>query len=119
MGEPTNLIQNAIRGKGLGAGGYLDPAAQMVLRKKQQRLVRENRGVLEAIAKGANDAIQECKYQFRNRRWNCPTKDFWRGKNIFGRIVDKGEESLPFRDLARLIEALPLFIKNVWMKKSS
>ncbi|CAG7716557.1 unnamed protein product [Allacma fusca] len=89
VGEPTNLIQNTIRGGGIG-GSYLEPVVQAVLRKKQQRLVRENRGVLEAIAKGANEAIVECKHQFRNRRWNCPTKAFWRGKNIFGKIVDKG-----------------------------
>lgn len=90
LGEPNNLIVNSIRGGGLG-GSYLEPSVQAVLRKKQQRLVRENRGVLEAIAKGANDAILECKHQFRSRRWNCPTKAFWRGKNLFGKIVEKGE----------------------------
>lgn len=93
MGEPNNLIVNTIRGGANIGNNYLEPAVQAVLRKKQQRLVRENRGVLEAIAKGANEAIMECKHQFRNRRWNCPTKSFWRGKNLFGKIVEKGKQA--------------------------
>jgi wingless-type MMTV integration site family, member 1 len=61
------------------------------LRRKQLRLVRENPGVLVAVSKGANMAINECQYQFNNRRWNCSTKNFLRGKNLFGKIVDRGE----------------------------
>ncbi|KAK9888593.1 hypothetical protein WA026_000828 [Henosepilachna vigintioctopunctata] len=60
------------------------------LRKKQHRLARENPGLLVAINKGANQAIHECQYQFRNQRWNCSTKNFLRGKNLFGKIVDRG-----------------------------
>jgi wingless-type MMTV integration site family protein 1 len=89
IGEPNNLIVNSIRGGGIG-GYSLDPPVEAILRKKQQRVVKENRGVVQAIAKGASDALIECKHQFRNRRWNCPTKSFWRGKNIFGKIVEKG-----------------------------
>ena len=69
----------------------MDPAVHLILRRKQRRLVRENPGVLVAVAKGANQAIQECQYQFRNRRWNCSTKNFLRGKNLFGKIVDRGK----------------------------
>lgn len=71
---------------------YMDPAFQSTLRRKQRRLARENPGVLAAIAKGANMAIQECQHQFRNRRWNCSTRNFLqRGKNLFGKIVDRGK----------------------------
>lgn len=69
----------------------MDPAIHATLRRKQRRLVRENPGVLAAIAKGANMAIAECQHQFRNRRWNCSTRNFLRGKNLFGKIVDKGK----------------------------
>jgi wingless-type MMTV integration site family protein 1 len=69
----------------------MDPAVHLILRRKQRRLVRENPGVLVAVAKGANQAIQECQFQFRNRRWNCSTKNFLRGKNLFGKIVDRGK----------------------------
>lgn len=69
----------------------MDPSVHGTLRRKQRRLARENTGVLEAIRKGANLAIQECQYQFRNRWWNCSTKNFLRGKNLFGKIVDRGK----------------------------
>lgn len=63
------------------------------LRRKQRRLVRDHPGVVVAVAKGAKQAISECKHQFKNRRWNCPTKDFHRGRNLFGKIVDRGKVS--------------------------
>lgn len=70
----------------------MDPAIHATLRRKQRRLARENPGILAAIAKGANMAIAECQHQFRNRRWNCSTRNFLqRGKNLFGKIVDRGE----------------------------
>lgn len=68
----------------------MDPAIHTTLRRRQRRLVRENPGVLAALVKGANLAISECQHQFRNRRWNCSTKNFLRGKNLFGKIVDRG-----------------------------
>lgn len=52
--------------------------------------MRENPGVLLAVSKGAKAAVSECQFQFRNRRWNCSTKNFLRGKNLFGKIVDRG-----------------------------
>lgn len=84
-GEPNNLSP-------VSPGvSYLDASVHGTLRGKQRRLARENAGVLEAIRKGANLAIQECQYQFRNRWWNCSTRNFLRGKNLFGKIVDRGE----------------------------
>ncbi|KAB0798418.1 hypothetical protein PPYR_09411 [Photinus pyralis] len=83
-GEPNNLSP-------LSPGVlYMDSSVHGTLRKKQRRLARENPGVLVAVAKGANQAIHECQYQFRNRRWNCSTRNFLRGKNLFGKIVDRG-----------------------------
>lgn len=85
VGEPNNIapLQQGMM--------YMDPAIQSTLRRKQRRLVRENPGVVGALVKGANMAILECQHQFRNRRWNCSTKTSHRGKNLFGRIVDRGE----------------------------
>ena len=84
-GEPNNISPLA---PGMM---YMDPAIHATLRRKQRRLARENPGVLAAIAKGANVAILECQHQFRNRRWNCSTRNFLRGKNLFGKIVDRGK----------------------------
>lgn len=69
----------------------MDPSVDDTLRKKQRRLARENPGVLVAVAKGANQAISECQHQFKDRRWNCSTRNFLRGKNLFGKIVDQGK----------------------------
>lgn len=84
-GEPNNLSPVT------PAHVYMDPAIHTTLRRKQRRIARENPGILAAIAKGANMAIAECQHQFRNRRWNCSTRNFLRGKNLFGKIVDRGE----------------------------
>ncbi|GAB0088958.1 Protein Wnt [Sergentomyia squamirostris] len=84
VGEPNNL--SPLNSKIL----YMDPAIHSTLRRKQRRLVRENPGVLAALVRGANMAIAECQHQFRHRRWNCSTRNFLRGKNLFGKIVDRG-----------------------------
>ncbi|XP_058121231.1 protein Wnt-1 [Anopheles ziemanni] len=83
-GEPNNISPLA---PGIT---YMDPAIHATLRRKQRKLARENPGVLAAIAKGANLAINECQHQFRTRRWNCSTRNFLRGKNLFGKIVERG-----------------------------
>ncbi|XP_068903688.1 protein Wnt-1 [Tenebrio molitor] len=83
-GEPNNLspISPGVL--------YMDSSVHGTLRRKQRRLARDNPGLLVALAKGANIAIHECQHQFRNQRWNCSTRNFLRGKNLFGKIVDKG-----------------------------
>lgn len=84
-GEPNNLLP-------MSPGVLsMDPSVHQTLRRKQRRLARENPGVLVAVAKGANQAILECQFQFRDRRWNCSTRNFLRGKNLFGKIVDRGK----------------------------
>ena len=89
-GEPSNLVSNSIKENSI-TNSYLDPDVHATLRRKQRRLVREHPGVVVAVAKGAKQAISECKHQFKNRRWNCHTKDFHRGRNLFGKIVDRGQ----------------------------
>ncbi|MBN3316204.1 WNT1 protein, partial [Atractosteus spatula] len=64
----------------------LDPSLQL-LSRRQRRLIRQNPGVLHAIAGGLHAAIKECKWQFRSRRWNCPTTQ---SPNVFGKIVNRG-----------------------------
>lgn len=72
-------------------GAHVDKAILKMLRRRQQKLAVENPGVLAAIIKGANQAIQECQYQFRNRQWNCSVNNYEKGKNLFGKIVDRGK----------------------------
>lgn len=65
----------------------LDPSLAL-LSRRQRRLIRQNPGILHAIAAGLHTAIKECKWQFRNRRWNCPTTH---SPAVFGKIVNRGE----------------------------
>ncbi|XP_064474837.1 protein Wnt-1-like isoform X2 [Ornithodoros turicata] len=72
------------------SGNAISGAIAVPLRRKQRGLVRANPGSLQAIVRGMRLAIAECKHQFRDRRWNCPTPDYLRGKSLFGKIVHRG-----------------------------
>ncbi|MGH0169920.1 UNVERIFIED_CONTAM: hypothetical protein FKN15_058195 [Acipenser sinensis] len=63
----------------------LDPSLQL-LSRKQRKLIRQNPGILHSISSGLQSAIKECKWQFRKRRWNCPTAQ---SPNVFGKIVNR------------------------------
>ncbi|CAH1732573.1 hypothetical protein AGLY_001873 [Aphis glycines] len=89
-GEPNNLAPMT---PGLM---LMDTTSLTLLRNKQRRMIREHPGVLQAISRGVNMALQECQHQFRNRRWNCSTKNFLTGKNLFGKIVDRGFRETAF-----------------------
>ncbi|GFS22503.1 protein Wnt [Elysia marginata] len=67
---------------------YNNPSL-LPLTKRQRRLVTRNPGTVMAVVSGARMAIEECKYQFRNRRWNCPTKFESHRRSIFGKILQK------------------------------
>ena len=41
---------------------------------------------------GARLSVDECQYQFEDRRWNCPIADDSHGQAIFGKILRKGNE---------------------------
>ena len=90
-GPITNSIGTRYSNSIIGAGlnGISVP-----IRKKQRRLIRDNPRVLIAISKGIKMAIDGCQYQFKDRRWNCPTLNYLKGKGIFGKIVQKGKLQL-------------------------
>ena len=83
MSSRTNLVTQELP-------IYKNPSLEPLTRK-QLRLVNKNPGTLVAIAKGARMGVEECQYQFRNRRWNCPTRDDTQSGSMFGDIVKKGE----------------------------
>ncbi|XP_077298090.1 wnt family member 1 wingless [Arctopsyche grandis] len=84
VGEPDNLRPIA------PGGAHVNKTMLKMLRRRQLQLATDNPGVLMAVIKGANQAIQECQYQFRNRQWNCSVNNYEKRKNLFGKIVDKG-----------------------------
>ena len=61
------------------------------LTKRQRKLITRNPGAIIAVAKGARMATDECQFQFRNRRWNCPTYWDGHGASVFGKILQRGQ----------------------------
>ncbi|XP_055318181.1 protein Wnt-5 isoform X2 [Sitodiplosis mosellana] len=59
----------------------------------QQKLCASNTQIMPAISRGARAAIQECKHQFKNRRWNCSTID---DNTVFGPISGLGSPEMAF-----------------------
>ena len=55
--------------------------------KKQKKICKKHVEMMGAVRKGAIEAIHECQFQFRNRRWNCSTVD---ASTIFGNVLDQG-----------------------------
>ncbi|XP_061183958.1 protein Wnt-1-like isoform X1 [Saccostrea echinata] len=88
IGKPSNDLRSNTQ-------LYNSPSL-LPLTKKQRKLVTKNPGTILALTNGARMAIDECKFQFRNRRWNCPTQDVGNGGPIFGKILEKGNRETAF-----------------------
>lgn len=53
----------------------------------QVQICKRNVEVMDAVRRGAQLAIDECQFQFRNRRWNCSTLETM---PVFGKVVTQG-----------------------------
>ncbi|CAC5418797.1 WNT4 [Mytilus coruscus] len=61
--------------------------------KRQRKICRKNIEIMDSVKNGANNAILECQYQFRNRRWNCSMVET---RNIFGNVLKLGTREASF-----------------------
>uniref|UniRef100_A0A182PTW3 Protein Wnt n=1 Tax=Anopheles epiroticus TaxID=199890 RepID=A0A182PTW3_9DIPT len=59
----------------------------------QQKLCAQHTSIMPAISRGARAAIQECKHQFRNRRWNCSLVN---DDTVFGPVSNIGSPEMAF-----------------------
>ncbi|XP_029728121.1 protein Wnt-5 isoform X2 [Aedes albopictus] len=59
----------------------------------QQKLCAQHTSVMPAISRGARAAIQECKHQFKHRRWNCSTIE---DDTVFGPVSNIGSPEMAF-----------------------
>ncbi|XP_053693451.1 protein Wnt-5 [Sabethes cyaneus] len=59
----------------------------------QQKLCAQHTSVMPAISRGARAAIQECKHQFKHRRWNCTTIE---DNTVFGPVSNIGSPEMAF-----------------------
>lgn len=89
-GQPSNDLYSPTAQAHIYSSPTLLP-----LTKKQRRLVMNNPGTIVAVAKGARMAVDECQYQFKDRRWNCSVEVNGHGGSIFGKIIEKGKIITP------------------------
>eukprot|EP00071_Canis_lupus_P058000 XP_855190.3 protein Wnt-4 isoform X1 [Canis lupus familiaris] len=61
--------------------------------QRQVQMCKRNLEVMDSVRRGAQLAIEECQYQFRNRRWNCSTLD---SLPVFGKVVTQGTREAAF-----------------------
>ncbi|XP_072307755.1 protein Wnt-4a isoform X2 [Eucyclogobius newberryi] len=59
----------------------------------QRQICKRSVEVMDAVRRGAQLAIDECQYQFRNRRWNCSTLE---SMPVFGKVVTQGTREAAF-----------------------
>lgn len=59
--------------------------------QRQVQICKRNVEVMDAVRRGAQLAIDECQFQFRNRRWNCSTLE---SVPVFGKVVTQGKQPL-------------------------
>ena len=45
---------------------------------------RDSKSILDVVRHGAGLALDECQYQFRDRRWNCTT---FNDTQAFGKVL--------------------------------
>lgn len=50
---------------------HLKQCEQMSLSRRQKRLCRREPGLAETLRESVRLSLLECRYQFRNERWNC------------------------------------------------
>ena len=58
--------------------------------RKQRKLIRTNPGVLAALVKSFRLSLNECKFQFKDHYWNCPTDRRLSPRKMFGNILNRG-----------------------------
>uniref|UniRef100_A0A8C1CQ81 Protein Wnt n=1 Tax=Cyprinus carpio carpio TaxID=630221 RepID=A0A8C1CQ81_CYPCA len=61
--------------------------------QRQVQICKRNVEVMDAVRRGAQLAIDECQFQFRNRRWNCSTLE---SVPLFGKVVTQGTREAAF-----------------------
>ncbi|XP_063709716.1 protein Wnt-5 [Culicoides brevitarsis] len=64
-----------------------------VLSYGQQKLCGTNINVMPVVSRAARSALQNCKMQFKNRRWDCQTID---DPTVFGPIISIGSSEMAY-----------------------
>ena len=65
---------SSVASAAIGTPSICDQLAE-TLDTKQVQFCKKHPGFMLSVQTGASRAIDECKFQFRTRRWNCSTLD--------------------------------------------
>nr|XP_009859675.1 wingless-type MMTV integration site family, member 3 isoform X1 [Ciona intestinalis] len=68
---------------------------------RQLRFCSSNTDLMPSIAHGTKMGIDQCKHQFSDRRWNCPTQPLRtarpiRRRNVFGPVLERASKEAAF-----------------------
>lgn len=69
--EPLVFLPGPISNEAPTGKAHLKQCEQMTLTRRQKRLCRREPGLAETLRESVRLSLSECRYQFRNERWNC------------------------------------------------
>lgn len=69
--EPLVFLPGPFSNESPTGKAHLKQCEQMTLTRRQKRLCRREPGLAETLRESVRLSLLECRYQFRNERWNC------------------------------------------------
>uniref|UniRef100_A0A3B5REX2 Protein Wnt n=1 Tax=Xiphophorus maculatus TaxID=8083 RepID=A0A3B5REX2_XIPMA len=69
--EPLVLLPGPFSNEAPSGKAHLKQCEQMSLTRRQKRMCRREPGLAETLRESVRLGQLECRYQFRNERWNC------------------------------------------------
>lgn len=69
--EPLVFLPGPFSNEAPTGKAHLKQCEQMTLTRRQKRLCRREPGLAETLRESVRLSLLECRYQFRNERWNC------------------------------------------------
>ncbi|KAF4093107.1 hypothetical protein AMELA_G00028140 [Ameiurus melas] len=71
--EPLAFLSSPYSSETAGGKVHVKQCEQMTLTRRQKRACRREPGLAETLRESVRLSLMECRYQFRNERWNCST----------------------------------------------
>lgn len=69
--EPLVFLPGPFSSEAPTGKAHMKQCEQMTLTRRQKRLCRREPGLAETLRESVRLSLLECRYQFRNERWNC------------------------------------------------
>ncbi|XP_026885585.2 protein Wnt-9b [Electrophorus electricus] len=69
--EPLVFLPSPYSSEPTTGKAHVKQCEQMTLTRRQKRVCRREAGLAETLRESVRLSLLECRYQFRNERWNC------------------------------------------------